>query len=177
MRSNGEKFFDSLRLKTLKTAAQTTAPIKSKMPKKWFLLPSFDLILITETAIIEITVHSVCRAVALSFKKSFAKIITTTGTNAIITPESAEETKESPYNSKIKYKSGWAKAIRISFDFFFPLNSNLKQPKSHKMFKKINARVKRTLKIIIGCATDNAVFENIKLKPKMVLAISAARIP
>ena len=96
MRSKGEVAEDCLRLKMLKIAAQITATISKIIPKLWFLLPSFEIMLITEMPIIEIMVKNHWRKVGFSFKISADISITATGTNAIITPERAEDTSDKP---------------------------------------------------------------------------------
>ena len=50
-------------------------------------------------------------------------------------------------------------------------------PQSHNIFNTANATVKRTAKIINGCEYERAILENKKLKPNIMLGISAAKIP
>ena len=68
----------------------------------------------------------------------------------------------------MKYKSGCAKAIKISLALGLTLKSNLNFPTKHKILRKIKANVKRTLKIISGCETASAVFEKIKYFPNLI---------
>ena len=42
----------------------------------------------------------------------------------------------------MKYKSGCAKAIKMSLDLGLPLKSNLNFPTKHKILRKIKAKVK-----------------------------------
>ena len=94
--SKGEKRSDSPRLKILNTAAHRTAAAKSSIPDMRFSLPSFEIMLITETLTSDKAVQTPCNKLGFSPKNSSDKSITATGTSAIITPDRAEETRLSP---------------------------------------------------------------------------------
>ena len=94
--SKGEKCSDSLRLKILNTAAHKTAAAKRSIPVVRFSLPSFEIMLMTETLTSDTAVQTPCNKVGFSPENSTDKSITATGTSAIITPDNADETRLKP---------------------------------------------------------------------------------